>query len=77
MPKAARCCLTYVFSLLTYYFFEECQAELTLPKAASFTITSLAYSSCSDVLLNRKLLNSELQSAAAPLFTVLFRPSRI
>jgi len=38
-----------------------------------FTITSLDYSSCSDVLLNRKQLNSELKNAVAPLFTVRFR----
>jgi len=77
LANAASCCLTYVFSLLTYYFFKRCQAELTLAKAASFTITSLNYFSCSDVLLNQKQSNSELQNVVASLFTVRFRLSRL
>jgi len=40
-----------------------------------FTITSLDYSSCSDIVLNWKQLNSALQNAVASLFTVRFRPS--
>jgi len=42
-----------------------------------FTITSLDYSSCSDVLLNRKQFNFELQNAVASMFTVRFWPSRL
>jgi len=87
-------CNTYVFSLLTDYFFEGCQAEFTLDKAASSSHLSwrkkgsscpnifsppasirsacvLSYCSCwlllrSDVLLNRKELNSQSQNAVVP-----------
>jgi len=104
-------CLTYVISLLSYYFLGEYEAELTLAKAASsmkrswrkkeslgggvysrpkhfFLPVSLrsaggfSYCSCwlslrSYVLLNRKQLNSQLQNAVAPFFTVQFQSGRV
>jgi len=50
----------------------------SLPKRFPYFISGLSCASCSDVLLNWKQLNSELQNAVvAPLFTLTFTQGRV